>query len=270
MESNEESQACQLQRLMQHMRVSIDKTHLLKLAESFAKSRSTAEDRDPESVPGKQAPGTDARGETLRRLNEIAEVLMLDKSAVLMLDQLILDKSTSLDFTLKSYKVQDELGCLGLSTCTTVLTTIALNNILAFPVRIQSGNYSFWCAVPPPTSSSEHFRGTRRQLAHDGAISVSQRGLNLEILSRNALEVEWLLSLDKPKLVGERLVSPALVGKPFLLVPRARVTAGGDSVLMQMAERLLEAVWPAGIQIPAVQQPPAMLTAGAKTLNPKP
>ena len=101
----------------------------------------------------------------------------------------------------------------------------AVNNIMAFPLRVMAPAYIFSMSVPPAGS-------VKSQYGQHPAMTVTMPAQDTEYRSRNSILLKADLSFDNMTRVGREVLGPAFVGKPLMLWPQMQVTIRPRSACM--------------------------------------
>ena len=131
----------------------------------------------------------------------------------------VFEPSTELDFRFEDYGVKQPPGvaCGAWNACSNVTLTFAVNNIMAFPLRVRAPAYMFSMSVPPAGS-------VKSQYGQHPAMTVTMPAQDTEYRSRNSILLKADLSFDNMTRVGREVLGPAFVGKPLMLWPQMQVT----------------------------------------------
>ena len=131
----------------------------------------------------------------------------------------VFEPSTELDFRFEDYGVKQPPGgaCGAWNACSNVTLTFAVNNIMAFPLRVRAPAYIFSMSVPPAGS-------VKSQYGQHPAMTVTMPAQDTEYRSRNSILLKADLSFDNMTRVGREVLGPAFVGKPLMLWPQMQVT----------------------------------------------
>ena len=139
----------------------------------------------------------------------------------------VFEPSTELDFRFEDYGVKQPPGgaCGAWNACSNVTLTFAVNNIMAFPLRVTAPAYIFSMSVPPTGS-------VKSQYGQHPAMTVTMPAQDTEYRSRNSILLKADLSFDNMTRVGREVLGPAFVGKPLMLWPQMQVTIRPRSACM--------------------------------------
>ena len=139
----------------------------------------------------------------------------------------------------------------GASAVDVVLT---VTNILGFPVGVKTGKYMLQCYAPPASTSSDEHK------LHP-AMGIAVKAIDERVKSRDELLITLTITFDNHTRVGHNVLSPALLGKPLLILPEVDMVRGDLTMLSKSVRAVLESqdAIKEGIKVPEMQKAPVIL-----------
>jgi len=114
----------------------------------------------------------------------------------------------------------------------TVDIVLKVDNLLAFPLRVQTGKYVVKCFAPPPgTPATQH--------AQHLAMTLVLDKIDTTFVSRDEVRITLSITFDNHTRVGGNVLSPALLGKSLVIKPQVDFVGGDATLLSKAIDRFL-------------------------------